>query len=232
MLINELERDGRVSEAPASPGVGGPLSRIWPELVAGRARIIASGATSAHYFLRLAPGAGEVSSRQLRDLALLERLLLGESQKSLAFETGYSASTIATAVGSALEALGLSGGARRVSLVLPLLLHAGRGHWSTVSTRVEQLGDHENELFIVSERPEPSLSGLLSRGEIDVLSLLMEGKSYAQISARRATSSRTVANQIANVYKKLRVSGRLELLVLLAIGSPALIGGASRRAAA
>jgi DNA-binding CsgD family transcriptional regulator len=219
MRIKYLEHHEPASEPVPTPDPTPALARIWPELAAGRARIIASGVTSEHYFLRLVPGCSGLGHKQRRDLQLLERLLLGDSQKSLALDTGYSPSTIATCLSSALEALGLTGRARHLSVLLPLLLHAYRGMTPGPGTRVEQLGEHENELLVVSERPELRLSRRLSKSEIDVVCLLVEGRSYADISARRATSTRTVANQIANVYKKLRISGRQQLLGLLATSS-------------
>ena len=41
--------------------------------------------------------------------------------------------------------------------------------------------------------------------------LLLDGKSNKAIAAARATSERTVANQLASIYRKLGVNSRSEL---------------------
>ncbi len=60
--------------------------------------------------------------------------------------------------------------------------------------------------------PQDSFEGAsLSRSEADVARLAAEGLSNADIAARRGTSVRTVANQIASIFRKLGVSSRREL---------------------
>ncbi|HEX7600545.1 MAG TPA: helix-turn-helix transcriptional regulator [Polyangiaceae bacterium] len=67
---------------------------------------------------------------------------------------------------------------------------------------------------------EPSVPTSLSKAEREVASALVEGESYAQIATRRGTASRTVANQVASIFRKLGVSSRLELAVRLQGASP------------
>lgn len=59
------------------------------------------------------------------------------------------------------------------------------------------------------------LSTRLTQAEHAVLICLLAGWSSHTIAARRGTRVRTVANQIASLYKKLRVSSRVELVALL-----------------
>jgi DNA-binding CsgD family transcriptional regulator len=66
----------------------------------------------------------------------------------------------------------------------------------------------------------------LSTAEFEVLSHFVEGLTYEQIARERGRSSRTIANQISAVFRKLRVSGRRELLALLAAREHELLGGA------
>lgn len=54
----------------------------------------------------------------------------------------------------------------------------------------------------------------LTPAERQVVALLLEGKSNAQIARARRTSARTVANQVASIFKKLSVSSRAELLAM------------------
>jgi DNA-binding NarL/FixJ family response regulator len=52
----------------------------------------------------------------------------------------------------------------------------------------------------------------LTPAERAVTSLLLGGLSNAEIAAKRGTSERTVANQIAAIFRKLGVSSRTELV--------------------
>jgi DNA-binding CsgD family transcriptional regulator len=58
----------------------------------------------------------------------------------------------------------------------------------------------------------------LSPAEVAVAQLLLAGKSNASIACARGTSVRTVANQVANIFKKLDVTSRSELCALYARG--------------
>ena len=67
------------------------------------------------------------------------------------------------------------------------------------------------EVFVmVLERRRPG-EELLSPAELAVIELVKQGLSNAAIARSRATSERTVANQIASAYRKLGVRGRAEL---------------------
>jgi DNA-binding NarL/FixJ family response regulator len=55
----------------------------------------------------------------------------------------------------------------------------------------------------------PELTG----AEVAVLQLIVDGKSNKEIALERRTSLRTVANQVANIFKKIGVSSRRELVV-------------------
>jgi DNA-binding CsgD family transcriptional regulator len=65
-------------------------------------------------------------------------------------------------------------------------------------------------------RPDNALSEWLSPAEYAVTRLLIEGKSYQEMAVLRKTSKRTVANQLASAFHRLGISGRAELLCLLA----------------
>lgn len=55
----------------------------------------------------------------------------------------------------------------------------------------------------------------LTVAERQVLALLLEGRSNQDIAEERVTSERTVANQVAAIFRKLGVSSRRELAALL-----------------
>ncbi len=52
----------------------------------------------------------------------------------------------------------------------------------------------------------------LTFAEREVISVLLEGLSYAQIARRRGTSVDTVAKQAGSAFRKLGVSSRSELV--------------------
>jgi len=193
------------------------FSSVWPELISGRARIVRSGATEAHYFVQLgaSPVADAIGRLSAHRIEMFERVLLGESLKVVAIETGYSVSTVATAVGDCLRAMGLTGGSNRIPALLVLALHAVRRRARCTGVHVELMSGETRDVRLRSERLELPLRGKLTHSELSVVAMVIEGNSHAQIAERRQTSVRTVANQIASVYRKLRVSSRMGLLCYL-----------------
>lgn len=83
-------------------------------------------------------------------------------------------------------------------------------------TRFE-LGGHEYIVVCLDDAPdaEPLALGELTRAEREVAVLVAEGLSSQAIAAQRGRSVRTVENQLAAIYCKLRVSSRAELVVKL-----------------
>jgi len=68
------------------------------------------------------------------------------------------------------------------------------------------------ELFILSlPSPVAQLPAVLTAAERHVAALVLDGLSNRTIAQMRGTSVRTVANQIASVFRKLNVTGRAEL---------------------
>jgi DNA-binding CsgD family transcriptional regulator len=55
----------------------------------------------------------------------------------------------------------------------------------------------------------------LTATERDVITLVLEGQSNQEIAEARGASYRTVANQLASIYKKLGVASRTELVARL-----------------
>ena len=58
----------------------------------------------------------------------------------------------------------------------------------------------------------------LTLAEREVTLLVLDGLTNAEIGAQRHSSPRTVANQIAAVFRKLSIHGRLELIRRLTLG--------------
>lgn len=58
----------------------------------------------------------------------------------------------------------------------------------------------------------------LTESEQSVMQLMLEGKSNQEIAKSRRTAVRTVANQVASIFKKLGVGSRSELYAFVARG--------------
>jgi DNA-binding NarL/FixJ family response regulator len=78
----------------------------------------------------------------------------------------------------------------------------------------------EDDDYLVLSYPVATLRAPseLTRAERDVALAFALGESMRAIAASRASSVRTVANQMRSTYRKLRVRSRLELAARLAKG--------------
>ena len=56
---------------------------------------------------------------------------------------------------------------------------------------------------------------VLTAAEHEVTAMVVDGASNAEVAARRGTSLRTVANQLASTYRKLGIASRQELVTAL-----------------
>jgi DNA-binding CsgD family transcriptional regulator len=73
--------------------------------------------------------------------------------------------------------------------------------------------DHAGDEYVLFEwarAPAIDCSGL-TRAESEVLDLVLGGKSNAEVASSRGRSARTIANQVAALFRKLGVGSRLEL---------------------
>jgi len=76
--------------------------------------------------------------------------------------------------------------------------------------RLEEPQD-ESTLVVSFPAPRADFQDLLSGTEAAIARDILAGHSNADIARRRGTAVRTIANQIASIYRKLRVRSRLEL---------------------
>lgn len=77
--------------------------------------------------------------------------------------------------------------------------------------RVGRLDVHGEELALFDWPAAPSLPASLPAAEREVAALALQGLSNDDIARARGTSARTVANQLASVYRKLGIGSRLQL---------------------
>jgi DNA-binding CsgD family transcriptional regulator len=62
---------------------------------------------------------------------------------------------------------------------------------------------------------EPSVPAPLAAAERDIVLAVYEGATNEEIAQRRGVSAKTVANQLESIYRKLSVTSRAELVLLL-----------------
>ena len=79
--------------------------------------------------------------------------------------------------------------------------------------RMTFLGDER--LVLSFPLDAPVVPATLTKAEQAVAVLVLEGRTDAEIAEVRGVSKRTVANQIASVFRKLNVSSRVELAARL-----------------
>jgi DNA-binding NarL/FixJ family response regulator len=206
------------------------LAELWRLLVTGALRVVDTFHTEERCYLTLAsPATVGRSARRLsaRKVETLQRILLGERQKTVALDSNLAASTIALTVAECLRTLGLDSRTARVPSLVALAAHAARGQTDVIDCRVAEFSiplaegaQTDAQAFrlykVVSvARPDLEIGSALSGAEYAVARLLVEGKSYAEMALLRGTSVRTVANQVASVFQKVGVSGRSEFLSAL-----------------
>jgi DNA-binding NarL/FixJ family response regulator len=64
-----------------------------------------------------------------------------------------------------------------------------------------------------AESPPRKQVGLLSPAELEILALVGAAHSVSEIAAARGISAKTVRNHIANIYRKLRITSRVEAIL-------------------
>lgn len=186
------------------------LAELWQPVCAGQLRIVDTFFSSERCLLVLSARRGRALPRRRKQI--LELLLLGSRPKVVAVELKLSPSSVSGALAQCLGALGLSDGTAGLPLVLLMAARASvRGE--RFEARMSPLCSDGSELQVVSlARPDFHLRSVLSGAEFEVIRQMLEGKSHEQISGTRKTSVRTIANQLASAYRKLGISGRLELM--------------------
>lgn len=123
----------------------------------------------------------------------------GSTNSQIGYGMGLSESTVASHVARALQKLGL----RRRSELASLLQDA----WSAWPA-----GDDPE--LAVATGVTAFASPRLTEAENAVVSLVRQGLSNREIARARRISTRTVANQLAAVYRKLDVASRTHLCAL------------------
>jgi DNA-binding NarL/FixJ family response regulator len=209
-------------EASAAPTLL-PLSRIWVAIRSGAALLKGIEQTADRLYITLERRRPhpERSRIDRRRLDVLERLLLGDSGKVVAYDLEVSISTVATDRIMACRSLGLDAASSRKPMFLVMAVHAAFGFIDPAAQIHETSVDHST---LSIERPDRHVASRLTATEFEILTEIVEGFSHLEIAQRRGRSIRTVANQLASIFAKLRVSGKGSLLAKLARESRRTLG--------
>jgi len=187
------------------------LSRLWLELCRGTWRFRDTFATDSRYVALIEePSARFPQPLKACKLAVLKRVLLGEPPKAVAMELRMGLSSVAAAIQDCLLGMGIPGRLSQASVLLTMAACAAhQPERSPTLGRLSRVHANGEAFWVVSvARPDLSFPVRLSHAEAAVVRELVAGRSHAQISNSRATSPRTIANQLATVFRKFGVSGR------------------------
>jgi DNA-binding NarL/FixJ family response regulator len=172
------------------------------------------------------PPSRQSSREALRTKALrvaIERAS-GASMKALAIDTGWTFRAVSECIANVMRTLKL-----RSEAELVLFFHDAAAAPGAVlgpedgsraaaprhltATRVRYGGGEH--LVLTYPVPGWSLPSCLSSSEQQIVFELIAGKSQHAIARGRGTAVRTVANQVASIYRKLKVHSRVELFAAL-----------------
>jgi DNA-binding CsgD family transcriptional regulator len=188
-----------------------PLGRFWDELCRGTWLFRDTFSTEERCFALL-QSASESPPLPLnpRQLHRMESVLLGTPPKVVAMDSGRSLSSITMGMQDCLRRMGLNSRSTQASVLLTMAARARHRPEAAPQLGRESLLEVNGAVYrVVSAlRPDLQFPVPLSLAEAAVVRRLVAGDSYAEISGRRATSPRTVANQLATAFRKLGVSGR------------------------
>lgn len=198
--------------ADAAAQIDVSLALFWRELMSGLCTVVDGFFTDERCYLILAPTLGQ-RAIEGRRREILEAVLCGDGQKNIAMDKGLAPSTVALNARLGLESIGLHSKPSRVHPLLMLAARAGREQNGSLSATLSFFQRGTEQLRVVAApRPDRRLRAALPPAELAVVRALIEGQCYAEIAEHRGTSTRTIANQITAVFRRMRVSGRSELL--------------------
>jgi len=216
VLTFELRKAARRADGAPSGEVGVAPSP-WDEIASGRLRVCDRFQTQHRAYLVMRPSELEHSTQTKDNLSKLEAVLLGAAPKVCASDEGRALSSFTNDCKLALAAIGVQASASRAPIIVPMIVLAARTLCRADLVRTSRL-HHRGTDYLVSSTTlqHPVLASRLSPAQLIVTQLRAQGLSLGEIAARRRTSMRTVANQLAGAFHRLGVSSRTTLLAYLA----------------
>jgi DNA-binding CsgD family transcriptional regulator len=201
-------------DTPGIPFETTRLAVLWQSLLEGRLLVIDSYCAGGRcYALLERRSDGQRLSGS--GVEILERVFQGESQKSLAYDLGISVATAAAHSATVLRSMQRKQPdsksaphhlVSRAPLILVMAAMASRG--LPLGDALLDCEQQDGSWLISVPLPGATFRGRLSASEWEVVRLAIEGATYADIAGARTASPRTVANQLAAAFRKLRLSGR------------------------
>lgn len=210
--VAQLSLKEQAIAADAAAQIDVSLALFWRELMSGLCTVIDGFFTEDRCYLVLTPTLGK-RPIEGRRREILEAVLCGDGQKNIAIESKLAPSTVALNARLGLQSMGLTCKPSRVHPLLMLAARAARDQNGSLAATLSFFQRGSDQLRVVAApRPDRRLSRALPPAELAVVRALIEGQCYAEIAEQRGTSTRTIANQITAVFRRMRVSGRSELL--------------------
>jgi len=224
-----MDRGDSISiQAPDSADVEpkSAIARLWHELLTGSLKVETVRGEGLELVLASAV-APAPTQRRARRQACFERALRGEQQKSVAADFQKAPSTLSGLVRAVAAEMGVAAPLSKIPSALPLLAHAARSSGVVSLCEVGERDPSQRWLLSFSYHDKILEAGL-SSAEREVVKRYVRGQSYVQIAGARGTSYRTIANQLASAFEKLRVAGRLSLIRYVvecgaAVGAPVTV---------
>ncbi len=216
LMLGESRDDEIVSRPRATTQAGAEVDwgSFWKRIAAGKLRVVESLCSESHCTLVLEEMLdADATPLSAADTRVLERILVGESQKAIALDWHSATSTIATKAIRCFRSFGLVCSSSTVPTALVMLVHVSLGRVPSLNGEVTT--SHDGRISISIRRPDRDLDGFFSAAERQMIAFLIEGITQREMAERRNTSPRTIANQVGSAYVKLRVSGRIAMIGFL-----------------
>lgn len=198
--LRQVVVSGDATSHPSKDGAVSPQS-LWSALLDGQSRVVDQFSQSGRRYVVTRPALDDTPGPQLtgREREILQGALACLDDSSIARRLGLSVSTVSSYRARALAKLGLRRNSLYACGARGRILRVGGQQWGVLS--LPPLGAF--------------LPSTLTPAEREVALLLIEKSSNLEVARERHRSVRTVANQIASVFRKLDVSGRSEMLARL-----------------
>lgn len=180
---------------------------MWTALVEGRWTLLEHFDRGGRRYLvahRNEPRVRGALALSAREEQVAGYAALGHPVKLIAYELGLSSSTISEHLAAAMDKLGVPTRAD--------LARVWASANAVPSEAAAPLDAHQRLAVAAAEIGERTDDPRLTDTERGIVSAILRGESNAAIAQARGTSPRTVANQIARMFKKLGVGSRAELV--------------------
>lgn len=215
------------------PGVH-DRATVWFALVGGRWSVVDHFERDGRrYFVAQQNEPAEVHVRALsaREHAIAHLVAVGSPNKFIAYSLGLAISTIATHLAAAKRKLGVTSRLELISLLTAFRPTRERTSSADAVVRRPLMSSSDGTVHVlepelagtsyiaISLASERRLADPLSPVEREIVNDVLAGLSNLEIATKRERSARTIANQLASIFRKLGVGSRFELTAQLT-GAP------------